>query len=117
ARWAAQWVNSTLDDKFWAQVVRGLARPPMSSDFDVQTVQRGQSAKVVVEALGEGSAHLNFLNIRGQVVGPDMEPVEVRLVQTAPGTYEAEFDTPEPGNYVVVLRYQGGSGEGGMLLS
>jgi len=117
ARWAAPWVGSDLYGKFWAQVVRSLARPPMSSDFDVQTVQEADKARITVEALGQDAGHLNFLSIRGQVVGPDMQPRDVRLVQTGPGMYEAQFDTPEPGNYVVVLRYQGLGGENGMLLS
>lgn len=117
ARWAAQWVNSDLYDKFWAQVVRTLARPPMSSDFDIQTIQEGNSARVSVEAVGQDTGHLNFLSIRGQVVGPDMEPRDVRLVQTGPGMYQAQFETPDPGNYVVVLKYQGAGGEAGMLLS
>lgn len=117
ARWAAQWVNSDLYDKFWAQVVRALARPPMSSDFDIQTIQEGNHARVTVEAIGQDTGHLNFLSIRGQVVGPDMEPRDIRLVQTGPGVYQAEFDTPDPGNYVVVLKYQGSGDEAGMLLS
>src|SRR5690606_20216645 len=59
ARWAAQWVNSDLYDKFWAQVVRTLARPPMSSDFDVQTVQEGDNARITVEAISQDAGHLN----------------------------------------------------------
>src|SRR5205085_10614498 len=49
-------------------------------------------------------------------IGPDMKPHEVRLVQTGPGTYEAEFDAKQAGNYVVALNYEG-AGQGGRLLS
>jgi hypothetical protein len=38
-------------------------------------------------------------------------------VQTAPGRYEAEFDTLTPGNYVVGLQYSGKDGKGGQLWS
>jgi uncharacterized membrane protein len=104
-RWSADWVASPVFDKFWAQVVRAVARPPMSSELDVRTSITGQSGKIQVEAIDKNNRFLSFLNIRGTVVGPDLQPREVRLTQTGPGTYEANFDTPLPGNYVVSLRY------------
>ncbi|HEV2293585.1 MAG TPA: hypothetical protein VGR35_07000 [Tepidisphaeraceae bacterium] len=116
-RWAASWVGSEMYRKFWAQLVRGVSRPPMSSDFDVQTVQSGNTGKITVEALNKENSFLNFLNIKAQIVGPDGNARDARLVQTGPGNYSAEFDAKEPGNYVVVLQYRGASGEEGVLLS
>jgi hypothetical protein len=117
-KWAASWVGSEMYRKFWAQLVRGVSRPPMSSDFDVQTVQTGSSGKITVEALNKDAAFLNFLNVKAQIIGPGMDkPREVRLVQTGPGTYSTDFDAKEPGNYVVVVNYRGSKGEDGMLLS
>jgi hypothetical protein len=46
-----------------------------------------------------------------------MQPRDIKLVQTGPGTYEAEFATNEPGNYVLVMNYRGQKGEQGVLLS
>lgn len=108
--WAASWVDRPMYEKFWAQVVRGVSRPPMSSDFDIQTTPAGDKGKVIVEALNRDASYANFLSITGQVMGPDLESHDVRLVQTGPGTYEAEFDTPVPGNYVLVLTYHGPGG-------
>jgi uncharacterized membrane protein len=116
-KWAASWVGSEMYRKFWAQLVRGVSRPPMSSDFDVQTVQSGTSGKITVEALNKDNAFLNFLNIKAQIVAPDGKVRDARLVQTGPGNYGAEFDAKEPGNYVVVLQYRGTNGEEGVLLS
>jgi hypothetical protein len=104
-KWGRDWVASSSYSKFWAQVVRGVARPPMSTDFDITTSQTGTKGKIVVEAMGKDERFLNFLNIAGSVLGPDNKNQPVRLVQTAPGRYEAEFDTPTPGNYVVGLQY------------
>jgi hypothetical protein len=116
--WAAQWVGSEVYDKFWAQVVRAVSKPPQSTDFDVQVVPAGPNKrKVVIEALDKNASALNFLTVRGQVVGPDLKPVDLRAVQTGPGVYEAEFDTPLPGNYVSVMNYHGSDGKGGVLLS
>jgi hypothetical protein len=89
----------------------------MSADFDVQTVQVGDKGKITVEALNRDSAFLNFLAVGGTVVGPDGKAVNVRLVQTGPGTYEGEFDADLPGNYVAVLNYRGAQNQQGVMLS
>src|SRR5205085_6557708 len=86
-----------------------------SSDFDVQTTLNGTKGKVVVEAMNKDDNFLNFLQVAGNVVGPDGKLVPVHLVQTGPGTYEGEFDARTPGNYVVALRYLGQK-QSGMLL-
>ena len=115
-KWSAQWVGSPMYPKFWAQVVRTVARPPLSSEFDVQTVQTADGkGKFIVEALTKDSAFLNFLTISGAVIGPDAKAKPVRLVQTGPGTYEGEFDATEPGAYVAQLVYQGPAGKSGMI--
>ena len=116
-KWAPQWVGWDGYAKFWAQVVRKVARPPMSSDFDVQTTITGDKGKIVVEALGNEGEAQNFLSIAGTVVGPDMKEKKVRLVQTGPGIYEGEFDTDEPGNYVAAMSYRGRDNQSGILLS
>ncbi len=116
-KWLAPWINSPGYAKFWAQVVRSVSRPPMSSDFDVRTTQSGDKGKVVVEALNRDSAFINFLSIRGSIVGPDLKAHDIKLVQTGPGTYQAEFDTPDAGNYVLVLNYRGAQNTNGVLLS
>ncbi|HMB95469.1 MAG TPA: hypothetical protein VKK61_05470, partial [Tepidisphaeraceae bacterium] len=116
-KWAVNWVSSGEYEKFWAQVVRSVSRPPMSADFDVQTTQVGDKGKIIVEALNKDNAFLNFLSVAGSVVGPDMKPIKVPLVQTGPGTYEGEFDAGEPGTYVSVLNYRGAQNQAGYLLS
>lgn len=112
AIWSSQWLGSPLYAKFWAQVVRGVSRPPMPTDFDVQTTITGDKGKIVVEAVGKNNKYLNFLNIEGKVLGPDMKNVDVKLVPTGPGTYEATFDAKTAGNYVVGLGYSGKDGSG-----
>jgi uncharacterized membrane protein len=112
-KWAPQWVASPSYSKFWAQVVRQIAKPPMSNNFDVQVTQVGDKGKIVVEALNKDEGFQNFLSVAGMVVGPDMSDRDVRLVQTGPGTYEAEFDAKEPGSYVVSLQAQGRDKESG----
>jgi uncharacterized membrane protein len=117
-KWLANWVGTAMYPKFWAQVVRTIARPPLSAEFDVQTTQDADGkGKIKVEALSRDSSFLNFLSIAGTVIGPDMKPHTVRLVQTGPGTYEGTFEANDPGNYVAVLNYQGPGGKNGAMLT
>ena len=120
ARWAPQWVGSPSYRSFWSQTVNSVARPPMSTDFDVQATQNGNKGKLIVKANNKDSGFLNFMNIAGQVIGPDgKDPVPVRLVQTGPGTYEADFDAPKEGNYIIPMHFSGksdGKSTGGELM-
>ena len=115
ARWAPQWAGSSMFSKFWAQAVRSVARPPMSTDFDVQTLQIGTKGKIVVKANSKDSGFLNFMNIGGSILGPDGKPTTVKLVQTGPGTYEGDFDAPLEGNYVIPLHFEGKNGGGELM--
>jgi hypothetical protein len=111
-KWAPQWVAWPGYSKFWSQVVRRIARPPMSNDFDVQVTQVGDKGKVVLEALGKDAGFQNFLGVVGTVIAPDGTRVPVRLVQSGPGTYEGEFDAKDAGSYVVSLKASARGGEG-----
>ena len=115
AIWSAQWLGSAMYPKFWAQLVRGVSRPPMPSDFDVETAITGDKGKISIDAFGKNGEGLNFLNIEGKVMGPDMKESDVKLVPTGPGTYEAQFDAKAAGNYVVALQYSGKDGSGILL--
>ena len=106
-KWGAEWVASPAYSAFWQQVVRSVSRPPMSTDFDVQTTVNGNKGKVVVEAVNKDDNFLNFLSLGGDILGPDGKAKPVRLVQTGPGAYEAEFDAKDSGSYVVALSYRG----------
>ncbi|MEO6437466.1 MAG: hypothetical protein ABIP55_17110, partial [Tepidisphaeraceae bacterium] len=115
--WADAWVNSPMFSKFWAQVIRSVSRPPMSTDFEVVTAQDGGVGKIDVEALNKESGFLNFLNMRATVIGPDLKPRELRLEQTGPGTYAATFDARQAGNYVTIINYAGPKGDRGTIPS
>jgi len=121
-KWAANWVGMNAFDKFWSQVVRGVARPAESSDFDVNVNVEGTTGTISVEAVNPDNKFKNFLKIRGTVVGPDMLPREVELTQVGPGKYQASFKADQAGNYVAGLVYSapaaaGSAESGGMLRS
>lgn len=116
-KWATDWVGSSVYDKFWAQAVRQVARPAESADFDVIITNEAGKGHIRVEAVNKDNQFRNGLVVRGTVVGPDGQRTEVRLTQTAPGTYETTFDAPDPGNYVVAMTYTGADQQSGTLRS
>jgi uncharacterized membrane protein len=115
-RWGAYWAGSGMYQKFWAQVIRSVARPPMSTDFDIRITTEGTKAKVVVEAINKEAGYLNFLNVRGLGVRPNLKTEDVRLVQTGPGLYETEIDAKDAGNYIFMLNYTGAGNQSGRIM-
>ena len=115
SRWlAAEW--SANYGKFWTQTIRAISRPPMSSDVTQTTERNGDHATVTVEAANK-EGFTNFLNVRGMVFDPEGKEHEVRLLQTGPGTYTADFPVAAEGNYVVRLSYTGQDGKQGWAVS
>ncbi|MEM7806559.1 MAG: VWA domain-containing protein [Planctomycetota bacterium] len=109
-RWAAPFTGSAAYDKFWAQVVRGVSRAPQSGDYEVTTTVENGRGRIVVEAVGEDARFKSRLSVAGSVLSPDGDGQPVTLVQTRPGTYEAEFDARDEGSYVVALNAAGPEG-------
>ncbi len=120
ARWQAAWLTPQQMGqyaKFWAQVVRGVSRPPMSTDFAVSTERNGDKAKVTVEVTNKDAGYTNFVNFDGTVIDADGQTQNVRFVQTGPGSYTGEFPSNKPGNYVVALHYAASEKQQGWLVS
>ncbi len=117
AKWGSLWVGSSDYVKFWAQAVRGVTRAPMSGDFDVETTISGSRGHVRATAMKADGEARNSLSIDGSVVGPDSKETKVRLNQTGPGVYEADFPAQQVGVYVAGLQYQDNEDHKGVLIS
>ncbi len=120
SRWDGRWVEgpyAPTNAKFWSQMIRGVSRPAMSSDFVVTTDRVGDKAKITVEATDAESGFRSFLNFRATMLDPENKSHEVKLVQTGPGTYTGEFSTPIPGSYIARLQYSGPNDQQGWLVA
>ena len=113
SRWANQWVGSSSFSKFWAQVIRSVARAPMSRDMDVQTRVEGDKIRITADAMDPDKRSINFLNVSGQIIGPDMKVRDLQLNQIGPGRYEAVVDKAQVGAHIARLSYTGPKGESG----
>ena len=107
-RWAKAWPDWQSYAAFWSQVVRWSMRPADRGNLTLNVRREEGRIKVVVDALDKDNQFLNFLQIQGNVVNPDLKPSPIELVQTAPGRYEATIENAEAsGNYFVNLGYRG----------
>jgi hypothetical protein len=107
-RWAKTWPDWKSYAAFWSQVVRWSMRPAERGNLNLSVRREQGRIKVVVDALDKDSQFLNFLQIQGNLVDPELKSRPIELVQTAPGRYEATVENAEAsGNYFVNLGYRG----------
>ncbi|MGH7134961.1 MAG: hypothetical protein ACREHD_04430, partial [Pirellulales bacterium] len=104
ARWTKQWAAWEGYDKLFSQMIRWSMRPAGDQGkFTIATDAEQGQVKVFVTALDKDDEFLNFLDLGGAVIGPDMKPHEVQLEQTAPGRYVGSFPADDAGSYFVML--------------
>ncbi len=107
-KWATAWPSWENYAAFWSQVVRWSMRPVDNRNLTLNVRREEGKIKVVVDALDKESQFLNFLQIQGSILSPDLKRTPVDLVQTAPGRYEGTVENAEAsGNYFVNLGFSG----------
>jgi predicted secreted protein len=67
---------------------------------------QGRQVTVSVEAIDAEGKFIQFANIEGQVIAPDVSTNQLELTQTGPGQYQGRFQAAASGSYVVNLRYK-----------
>jgi uncharacterized membrane protein/Mg-chelatase subunit ChlD len=117
-KWAKAWPDWQSYAAFWSQAVRWSMRPADRGNLTLNVRREEGRIKVVVDALDKDSQFLNFLQIQGNVVDPDLKSSSVQLEQTAPGRYEATIEHADAsGNYFVNLGYRGPENIQGVISS
>ena len=103
-RWAAAWTEWDSYDQFFGQLIRWAMRPTGDKgNFSVATQVKDGTGKIIITALDKDDNLMNFLDIAGDVILPNMETAEVTVKQVAPGRYEGTFEAATPGSYFVAL--------------
>ena len=112
-RWTSDWTNWDGYDQFFGQMIRWAMRPSGNKGkFSVATQVKDGKGKVIVTAMDTDDELINFLDIGGDVIMPDMKSADMDLKQVAPGRYEGTFDATSPGSYFIAL--SPGQGYGGL---
>jgi len=106
SRWAGNWLGWSNFETFWEQVVRWAGKPSQSSDCEITTDVQDKKVTVNVEAIDDEGKFIQFSDIDGRVISPDVEVEDIELVQIGPGQYSATFDAQGSGSYIVNMRYK-----------
>ncbi|KPK78083.1 MAG: hypothetical protein AMJ79_01005 [Phycisphaerae bacterium SM23_30] len=105
SRWASDWLKWQNFAQFWEQLVRWVSKPSQSSDCEVFADVLGRDVTLTVEAVDAQGEFVQFSNIIGQTIAPDMSVEPLSLVQVGPGRYRGQFQAQHSGSYIVSLRY------------
>jgi hypothetical protein len=104
ARYTTQWTGWENYDKFFSQMIVWSMRPlGDEGKFSVSTEEKDGRIEVVVNALDKNDEFKNFLNMTGTVVGPNLEPLDMKMEQTAPGRYQGSVPGRDAGSYFIVI--------------
>lgn len=106
-RWASDWVAWGDFSRFWGQVVNYSITENASSNIETHIEMRDGIAYVEVDARSESGAFINNLSLQASVIAPDSQAEIVRLQQTAPGQYSAEFEPDVEGSYYLAINGSG----------
>ena len=102
--YTSQWTSWENYDKVFGQMIAWSMRPTGDEgEFTVATDIDDGEVRVVVNALDKNDEFINFLDMGGTVVGPDLEPVQMQMEQVAPGRYVGTFPGRDSGSYFVML--------------
>ncbi|MBC7821937.1 MAG: hypothetical protein IAG10_34045 [Planctomycetaceae bacterium] len=110
SRLAAEWLTWPGFSKFWAQTIRHAMRKNDAKGVTVEVAQRARRATVTLDAVDPSGRFLNGAESEITVIDPRLGERKLPLIQTAPGRYVAEFDTPHSGAYHLNLSQRAANG-------
>ena len=100
-RWARDWVGWDGFSRFFSQLVSWTFPGEETGGIEAVFDSTGGKTTLHVESVETDGSPRDFYDTSAVVVGPDLEPAEVGLVQVAPGVYEAALGEIDPGAYAV----------------
>jgi hypothetical protein len=113
SRWAPKWIAWGGFNRFWEQAVRWVAKRPQASDCEAFADVQGHTVTLTVEAVQPGGKFVQFADLGGKAIAPDMSTQDLELRQIGPGQYRANFQAGQGGSYLVNLRYRKEGQQGG----
>jgi uncharacterized membrane protein len=100
-RWAKDWLAWGGFNRFFSQLVSWTFPGEETDGIEARFDSKDGSTSLHVESVEADGSPRDFYSTRATVVGPDLEPLDVSLVQVAPGVYEAPLGDVDPGAYAL----------------
>ena len=98
-QWAAEWLAWPQFGPFWAQVTRHAMRKSDAKGVFVEIERLDSRARLIVDSVDESGRFINAAETKLTVIDPSLGNTALVMQQTAPGRYEAEFETSKTGSY------------------
>ncbi len=105
-RWARDWLGWTGFSRFFSQLVAWTFPGEETGGIEASFDTTGNQTTLHVESVEDDGSPRDFYSTSAAVIGPDLTPAQVSLVQTAPGVYEAPLGELGPGAYAVRISQQ-----------
>ncbi len=102
-RWATDWVEWEQFARFSAQLVDWLLPAPQVEGLDASVTINDDGAVIHVNSKDEEGRPVNSLEIQSRLIDPELNTLEIPLVQVGPGQYEVTSRVDQPGTYLVWL--------------
>jgi uncharacterized membrane protein/Mg-chelatase subunit ChlD len=106
SNWAKHWVVWDAYTSFWGQTLRWASRKREQSNIRLRTEISAGRGKLIVDAVDQRGAFINFLELNGRIVDPANKGEPLAIRQTAPGRYEADFDASKVGVSILNVGYK-----------
>jgi hypothetical protein len=100
-RWAKDWVGWSGFNRFFSQLVSWTFPGEETGGIEATFETTGNTTGLHVESVEPDGSPRDFYSTSASIVGPDLEPQTVNLVQIAPGVYTAPLGELQPGAYAV----------------
>ncbi len=100
-RWARDWLAWDGFSRFFSQLVSWTFPGEETGGIEAVFDTTGGKTTLHVESVEADGSPRDFYQTTAVVVGPDLEPSDVPLVQVAPGVYEAGLGEIDPGAYAI----------------
>jgi uncharacterized membrane protein/Mg-chelatase subunit ChlD len=100
-RWARDWIGWSGFSRFFSQLVSWTFPGEETGGIEATFDAGGGKTTLHVESVEPDGSPRDFYSTSAVVVGPDLAPSSVPLVQIAPGVYEAPLGEIDPGAYAV----------------
>ena len=100
-RWARDWVGWSGFNRFFSQLVSWTFPGEETGGIEATFQATGGKTSLHVESVQSDGSPRDFYSTSANIIGPDLEPRTVNLVQTAPGVYDAPLGEIDAGAYAV----------------
>jgi uncharacterized membrane protein/Mg-chelatase subunit ChlD len=100
-RWARDWLAWSGFNRFFSQLVSWTFPGEETGGIEATFDTVGNTTDLHVESVEADGSPRDFYATSAVLVGPDLEPRTVDLVQVAPGVYQVPLGEIDPGAYAV----------------